>query len=120
MASFAGRRTTDTHRPVGVMMKIQHPIFRVVSLQFVGDFIAHLTFDDDSEQVINFELVLYGPMYEPLRDPAIFKQARIDPEVRTLVWPNGADFDPATLHDWPQYSAELAERARKREFSSTH
>jgi hypothetical protein len=30
----------------------------------------------------------------------LFNQVRIDPEVHTLVWPNGADFDPAMLHDW--------------------
>jgi hypothetical protein len=29
-----------------------------------------------------------------------------------MVWPNGADFDPATLHDWPKYAAALAARAR--------
>jgi hypothetical protein len=41
----------------------------------------------------------------------LFSQVRIDPEVHTLVWPNGADFDPATLHDWPVYERELRERA---------
>jgi hypothetical protein len=35
----------------------------------------------------------------PLRDQALFRQVRLDSEVHTLVWPNGADFDPATLHD---------------------
>jgi len=30
----------------------------------------------------------------------VFRQVRLDPEVHTVVWPNGADFDPATLHDW--------------------
>jgi hypothetical protein len=30
-----------------------------------------------------------------------------------LVWPNGADFDPATLHDWPEYELEMLELARR-------
>lgn len=38
-------------------------------------------------------------MFEPLRDPAYFKNFMIDPEGRTLVWPNGADFAPEFLHD---------------------
>jgi hypothetical protein len=45
------------------------------------------------------------------------RKVKIDPEVHTLVWPKGADFDPATLHDWPDYSSELARRARKWELT---
>jgi hypothetical protein len=38
----------------------------------------------------------------------LFEQVAIDREVHTLVWPNGADFDPATLHDWPQRLEEIS------------
>lgn len=51
--------------------------------------------------------------YGPLRDPALFVQARVDPEVATVVWPNGADFDPATLHDWPEHEAAFRALAQR-------
>jgi hypothetical protein len=53
---------------------------------------------------IDFEPVLHGELYAPLRDPDFFARVALDPEAGTLVWPNGADFDPATLHDWPSLS----------------
>jgi hypothetical protein len=59
---------------------------------------------------IDFEPVLTGSIYGPLRDEKVFRQVRLDPEVRTLVWPNGADFDPATLHDWPELLPAMIER----------
>jgi hypothetical protein len=34
-------------------------------------------------------------------------------EVHTLVWPSGADFDPATLHDWPEHEADMIALARR-------
>lgn len=42
--------------------------------------------------------------------PGLFNQVGIDPEVKTLVWLNGADFDPATLHDWPEHKEAFAAR----------
>lgn len=90
-----------------------HPIYRVRSFQRVAPYTLRVQFDDQTEQVINFEPVLAGELYRPLRDAALFNQVQIDPEVHTLIWPNGADFDPATLHDWPTQAEALATRARQ-------
>jgi hypothetical protein len=83
----------------------------ITNFKIVGPYTLHITFADNSEQVINFEPVLHGYYYDPLRDLDFFNQVRLDPEVCTLVWPNGADFDPATLYNWYQGDgAELAQR----------
>jgi hypothetical protein len=37
-------------------------------------------------------------MAEPLQDPAYFAKVRVDPELGTVVWPNGYDLDPDVLH----------------------
>ena len=89
-----------------------HPIYRVVTFEIVAPYTLRVRFDDTSAQTINFEPVLAGELYAPLRDLKLFNQVSIDPEVHTLVWPNGADFDPATLHDWRSHEQELGERAR--------
>jgi len=90
-----------------------HPIHRVRSFQIERPYVLRVRFDDATEQVIDFQPVLAGELFGPLRDPSVFNQVRLDPEVHTLVWPNGADFDPATLHDWPTYSAALIAAARQ-------
>jgi hypothetical protein len=90
-----------------------HPIYRVQSFEIVAPFTLHVRFNDDTSQTIDFQPVLAGELYGPLRDLTLFNQVQIDPEVYTLVWPNGADFDPATLHDWPKYVRELTARAQE-------
>jgi len=89
-----------------------HRVYRVVSFEITAPYTLRVHFDDATAQVINFKPILAGEIYAPLRDPSLFNQVRIDPEVQTLVWPSGADFDPETLHDWPRYAEPFAERAR--------
>ena len=89
------------------------PIYRVHSFQIVGPCTLRVEFDDCTSRTIDFAPILAGEMYGPLQDLSLFKQVRLDPEVHTLVWPNGADFDPATLHDWPEHVHALTERARQ-------
>lgn len=92
---------------------MSHPTYRVVRFEIVGPFTLRVQFDDEAVQTINFHSVLAGELYGPLTDPKMFNRVHIDPEVHTLVWPNGADFDPATLHDWPEHEQELIARAKR-------
>jgi hypothetical protein len=96
-----------------------HAIYRVVSFLTEAPFVLRVKFDDNTEQLIDFRAVLSGELFGPLRDTALFDKVRIDPEVHTLVWPNGADFDPATLHDWPLHASQLADRAKKWDLAPT-
>jgi hypothetical protein len=92
---------------------MSHPIYRVTRFEKVGPYTLQVWFDDESEQTIDFRPILAGELYSPLKDPEVFSQVRLDTEVHTLIWPNGADFDPATLHDWPHLEGALIERARQ-------
>ena len=92
---------------------MEHPIYQIRAVEVLGPYTLNVRFTDNTEQVINLKPVLAGELYGPLLDPQLFNQVSIDPEVKTIVWPNGADFDPATLHDWPVYQDAFAARARE-------
>jgi hypothetical protein len=96
-----------------------HPIHCVRSFCIESPYRLRVRFDDEIEQVIDFRVVLEGEMYGRLRDLTMFNQVRLDPEVHTLIWPTGADFDPETLHDWPEHAQELAARARQWELAQS-
>jgi uncharacterized protein DUF2442 len=89
-----------------------YQIHRVTCIEQVADFTLRLSFADGTSQTIDFSSVLAGEIYGPLADPAFFRQVRLDPEVHTISWPNGADFDPAQLHDWPAVCEDLARLAQ--------
>ncbi len=84
-----------------------HPIYRVTSVELTGTYALRVGFDDGTSVDIDLEPILRGELFGPLSDPDLFAQVQIDSEVHTLVWPNGADFDPATLHDWPQHEEAM-------------
>ena len=92
---------------------MSHPIYRVRSFEIVAPYTLCVRFDDNIEQTIDFRPILAGELYGPLRNLELFNQVRIDSEVETLVWPNGADFDPATLHEWPANEQAFRELARR-------
>ena len=89
-----------------------HPIHKVVEFEKIADYKLRVGFDDGSRQTIDFLPILAGELHGPLRDRSVFDQVIIDTEVHTLVWANGADFDPATLHDWPQHAEAFKALAR--------
>lgn len=72
-------------------------IIHVTEAKVVGPHSLELAFDNGLHKRLNLRRELYGPIFEPLRDPAYFAQVFIDPNSRTITWPNGADFAPDFL-----------------------
>jgi hypothetical protein len=83
----------------------------VTGIEYKHDYTYRIQFDDGLSGDVCFrEYLGRGPVFEPLREVAFFKSARIIGG--TIAWPNGADIAPETLY-------EKLERARGRTLHST-
>ena len=47
-------------------------------------------------------------MFEPLKDLSLFSQVKLDTELDTIIWPNGADLAPEFLHELLQQSQGIS------------
>ena len=92
---------------------MNHRIASIISVKVAAPGTLALQFDDGLERIVNLSGMLQGDLYGPLRDPVLFSQVRLDPDFDTVVWPNGADFDPAILHDWPDHEAAFMSAAKE-------
>lgn len=72
--------------------------YTVVEARYVRDFVVWLKFADGSEGEVDLAAELWGPVFEPLNDPAVFRQFEVA-EYGTLAWRNGADFAPEFLYE---------------------
>jgi hypothetical protein len=70
----------------------------VVAVRHVRDHVVWLRFEDGTEGEVDLRSSLRGPVFEPLHDIDYFKLVRVDPELGTITWPNGADIAPETLY----------------------
>lgn len=77
-------------------------LVRVRDVQVLEGFVVRLMFTDGTEREVDLDPYLRGPVFEPIRsDPVVFRAVRVDPEMGTVVWSNGADIDPDVLyHGW--------------------
>ena len=80
----------------------------VRNAKYDGDYRLILTFEDDSTRLADLKDELHGEVFLPLRDVNYFKTAKVNPDLDTVVWDNGADFSPDFLYEIGQ---ELSRRA---------
>jgi hypothetical protein len=93
---------------------MMHKFKRIVSVKVVSEGTLSLDFDDGVTRIVDLKPIMFGSMFEALKDQCYFEKVCLDEEVGTVVWPNGADFDPDTLYDWEQNR-----RALSRQLSAT-
>ena len=79
---------------------------RVTYVQPLDDFRIAITFDDGVAGTIALKDRFFGPMFEPLRDPTLFKQVFVD-DFGAVAWPNGADLAPDALYVRLQPCSEI-------------
>ncbi|MEX2172846.1 MAG: DUF2442 domain-containing protein [Pirellulaceae bacterium] len=83
-------------------------ILHVTAAEYLGDYRVWLEFSDGTSGEADLSPTLRGPMFEPLKDKALFGQVVFDPEADTIVWPNGADLAPEYLRSLVNVSASAA------------
>jgi hypothetical protein len=71
----------------------------VVDVRPVGGYRLWLRFDDGLEGEVDLEpVIVFKGVFAPLRDRAHFARVKVNRELGTVVWPNGADWDQLVLY----------------------
>ena len=79
-------------------MTTQATRIRIETVEPLDGYVLRLGFNDATSRDVDLQDELWGPVFEPLRDPTMFRQVAVDQELGTIVWPDGADMDPDVLH----------------------
>jgi hypothetical protein len=88
---------------------------RVVKVTALSQYRLHVTFDDGVAGEVEIFPRLSGPVFEPLRDEALFRQVAIDDETGAVCWPGGPDLAPDAMYSRlsgkPIFGEELEQTA---------
>ncbi|CAG0968646.1 hypothetical protein ANRL3_01350 [Anaerolineae bacterium] len=80
-------------------------------VSYVSEFKLVLTFEDGSMRRVDLADELDGQVFEPLKDINYFMTVRVDPDLDTIVWDNGADMAPEFLYEIGVPVSESAQAA---------
>jgi hypothetical protein len=71
----------------------------IAEMKYISDYRIWLKFEDGSQGEVDLETELWGEVFEPLKDKRFFKRVRLNTELNTIAWDNGADFSPEFLYE---------------------
>jgi hypothetical protein len=79
---------------------------RLIAARYEAEYRVWVKFQDGLEGIVDLSGELYGEVFEPLRDLAVFRQFRLDPDIHTITWSTGADLAPDYLYDLVRAAAQ--------------
>lgn len=85
---------------------------KLESAKYVEGHTIHVKFADGTEADIDLKTEIWGEVFEPLKDPDVFRRFRLDKELNTVTWPSGADLAPEFLYEKAARQADAANRLR--------
>jgi hypothetical protein len=83
-------------------------MLHVNQAKYLSNYRVWLSFDNGLSGEIDLFTELWGEMFEPLKDMALFSTIKLDPTLKTITWQNGADFAPEFLLDLLQQQQNKA------------
>ena len=72
-------------------------MLHTVTVKSLENYRLYLTFNNGVAGEVDLTNELWGEVFEPLKDMALFQTAHQDEVMQTVVWENGADFAPEFL-----------------------
>lgn len=73
-------------------------ILHITAVEYLDDYKLAVTFDNGRSGVADLADALGQGVFLPLKDIEQFRQVRVDGELKTIVWPNGADLAPEYVY----------------------
>lgn len=73
-------------------------ILHVIDAKYLGGYKVEISFNDGRKGIADLSNALQGPVFQPLKNESIFAQLKLDKELDTISWPNGADIAPEYLY----------------------
>jgi hypothetical protein len=79
---------------------------KIIHVEALPDWRLQVRFSDGTSGVVSLKDRLFGPVFEPLKDPAFFAKVSVD-EFGAVCWPNGADLAPDALYETIRGNAKV-------------
>ena len=88
---------------------------RAIEVKVLSGYRLWVRFQDGASGTVDLVSELWGPVFEPLKDEALFARATVHPELNTVTWPNGADLSPEFLYKaaHPRVAADAPQASRR-------
>lgn len=82
--------------------------YEIVRFTILKGYVIEMQFRDGTRQGLDFEPVIGKGWMRQLKEPGYFRSVRLN-EGGNLEWPDGQDFNPEALHDWPAFRERYIE-----------
>lgn len=73
-------------------------MLHITEARYLHDYVVEVTFNNGRQGRADLAEILRGPVFEPLKDKSMFSRLRVDPELQTIAWENGADLAPEYVY----------------------
>ena len=73
-------------------------MLEIIEARYVDGCRIHVRFNNGEGGLVDLGEALWGPVFEPLKDPQLFGRFELSEVFHTITWDNGADLAPEYIH----------------------